>query len=61
VPLKCTSPFKVTFREIHEFNFQKKLASFGGLNVQASKKKSTTKGKRIKIILQEIMELPEDV
>jgi hypothetical protein len=33
------------FREGHELGFQEKLASFRGLNVQASKKKSIAKGK----------------
>jgi len=49
------------FRENHEFDFQEKLASFGGSYIQASKKKFATKGKGEKKTPLEIVEVPKDV
>jgi hypothetical protein len=60
-PQDCTPTSEVVFKESHELVFQEKLKSFGGSNVQASNKKSITKGKGEKTILQEIVELPNDV
>jgi hypothetical protein len=48
-------------RESHEPDFQDKLASSRVSNVQVSKKKFVANGTGEKIILQEIVELPEDV
>jgi hypothetical protein len=39
-------------KESYESSFQDKVASYGGSNGQASKKKFATKGKGKKIILQ---------
>jgi hypothetical protein len=54
-------PFEATFRKNHEPDFQEKLASFGGLDVQANKKKFATKGKGEKTIPQEIVEFLKDM
>jgi hypothetical protein len=42
-------PFEVVLKENDEPNFQDKLASFGGSNIEASKKKFAAKGKGKKI------------
>jgi hypothetical protein len=57
----CTPPFEVALKESHEFNFQEKLASSRGLDVQASKKQFVAKAKGKKTIPQEIVELLRDV
>jgi hypothetical protein len=47
-PKDCTPPSKVVLKESHELDFQEKLISFGGLDIQASKKKFSMKRKRKK-------------
>jgi len=59
-PQDCTLPFEATFTKNHEFSFQEKFASFGGSNVQISKKKFIIKGKGKKTNFQKIMEFQED-
>jgi hypothetical protein len=54
-------PSKVLFRKNHELDFQEKLASSGGLNIQASKKKIVAKGKGKKTTPLEIIVVLKDV
>ncbi len=56
-PQDCTPPFEVLFKESHGFGFQKKLVNFGGSCIQASQKKSITKGKGEKITPLDIVEV----
>jgi len=48
-------------KENHELGFQEKLASFGGLDIQASKKRFTAKGKGKKTTPLETIKVLEDV
>ncbi len=59
-PQDCTLPFEATLTKNHEFSFQEKFTSFGGSNVQVSKKKYVVKGKGKKTNFQKIMEFQED-
>jgi hypothetical protein len=57
----CTLPFEAILTKNHEFSFQEKFASFGGSNVQVSKKKFVVKGKGKKTNFQKIMKFQEDM
>jgi len=54
-------PFEAILTKNHEFSFQEKFASFGGSNVQVSKKKFVVKGKGKKTNFQKIMKFQEDM
>jgi hypothetical protein len=57
----CTLPFETTLRENHEPNFQEKLTSSRGSNIQASKKKFVAKRKGKNRTPLKIIEVPNDV
>jgi hypothetical protein len=52
---------EIELRESHKPNFQEKLVSSGGLDIQSSKKKSIAKGKGKKTTPLKIVEVQDDL